>query len=157
MKALAWNLLVALLWVLLSGNQSAPNFLLGFALGFFALLLAPGDTPPPKYLTRAPRAIVFAVFLIGDASLSALRVALDILTPRYRARPGTIAVPLEPMSDFEMTLLVALVTLTPGTMAIDVSADRRTLYVHDMYIWDPDHVRRRVKQRYERRVLGLFR
>ena len=68
-----------------------------------------------------------------------------------------VGVPLDATTDAEIALLANLVTLTPGTLSLDVSADRRVLYVHGMFVDDPDELRRAVKQGFERRVLELLR
>ncbi len=84
-------------------------------------------------------------------------VAFDILTPAHRMRPGIVAVPLDAKTDFEITLLANLITMTPGTLSLDLSDDRSTLYVHAMYITDPEEIRQSIKQDLERRVLAVFR
>ena len=66
-----------------------------------------------------------------------------MLTPRARARTGVLAIPLEAKSDLEITMLANLITLTPGSVSLDVSSDRRFLYLHAMYIDDVDRVPRK--------------
>ena len=67
-----------------------------------------------------------------------------------------LAVPLqEDLSDGEVTLLSVLVTLTPGTLSIDLSKDRTLLYVHFMHVEDPDEAIRSITEGYERRILRL--
>ena len=89
--------------------------------------------------------------------LSSLRVARDVISPRPRFRPGIVGVPLDAETDGEITLLACLITLTPGTLSLDVSEDRKTLFVHSMWIGDPDGFRREIKDGFERRVLELMR
>jgi multicomponent Na+:H+ antiporter subunit E len=74
-------------------------------------------------------------------------------------RPGVIAIPLNARTDVEITLLANLITLTPGTLSLDVSADRSVLYIHVMYIDndDIDAVRRKIKEGFERRILEVLR
>jgi len=73
--------------------------------------------------------------------------------------PGVVAIPLDARTDVEITLLANLITLTPGSVSLDLSEDRRVLYVHAMYIvdGDVDAYRRSVKEGLERRVLELLR
>jgi multicomponent Na+:H+ antiporter subunit E len=71
-------------------------------------------------------------------------------------RPGIIAVPLDATRDSEILLLAALINLTPGSVALDVSPDRTLLYVHVMYMDDPDTARAEIKEGFERRVLRLL-
>lgn len=73
--------------------------------------------------------------------------------------PGVVAIPLDARTDAEITLLANLITLTPGSVSLDLSDDRRFLYVHAMYIdgGDVEAYRQTVKERLERRVLELLR
>lgn len=84
--------------------------------------------------------------------LSALRVARDVLTPKMRFRPGIIGVPLTVEDDVQITLLANLITLTPGTMSVDVSTDKTTLYVHAMHGDDPDGLIHDLRQGFERQI-----
>ncbi len=68
-----------------------------------------------------------------------------------------MAVPLEVSSDAEIILLTSLISMTPGSLCLDVSSDRRVLYVHVMFLDDPEVFRRSVKRDLERRVLELTR
>jgi multicomponent Na+:H+ antiporter subunit E len=106
-----------------------------------------------------PQVARFAVFYLWQMLLSNLRVAYDVVTPTHYMRPGVIAVPLEARTDAEITLLANLITLTPGTLSLDLSADRRILFVHAMYIdhGDVDKARRQIKEGLERRVLQVLR
>jgi multicomponent Na+:H+ antiporter subunit E len=81
------------------------------------------------------------------------------LAPASYVCPGVVAIPLEARTDAEITLLANLITLTPGSVSLDLSEDRRVLYVHAMYIdgGDVEAYRRSVKEGLERRVLELLR
>ena len=84
----------------------------------------------------------------------AARLALDVATPYYHMKPGIIAVPLDATENSQILLLSMLINTTPGSVALDVSPDRKTLYVHVMYMDTPDAAREEIKQGFERRVLG---
>ncbi len=73
--------------------------------------------------------------------------------------PGVIAIPLEARTDIEISLLACLITLTPGSVSLDLSEDKRVLFVHAMYIdnQDVEAYRRAIKEGLERRVLELLR
>jgi multicomponent Na+:H+ antiporter subunit E len=79
-----------------------------------------------------------------------------VITLAHTMRPGVVAVPLELQTDAAITLLANLITLTPGTLSLDVSADRRVLYVHTMYLDDVEQFRREIKEGFERRVIEVF-
>jgi multicomponent Na+:H+ antiporter subunit E len=103
--------------------------------------------------------IRLAAYFIWALLLANLRVAYDVIAPRPRMKPGIVGIPLEARTNLEITLLANMITLTPGTLSLDVSADRRMLYVHEMYI-DPgnvDAVRDRIKDGFEKRLLRVLR
>ena len=159
MNGLLWNVLLALVWVGMSGDFSLATFVLGFALGFVVLFFARRVIGAPQYMFKIVKALELFVFLLWELLLANLRVAYDVLTPGYQMRPGVIALPLDARTDVEITLLANLITLTPGTLSLDVSSDRRVLYIHVMYIdrGDLDDVRRKIKSGFERRVLEVLR
>ena len=103
-------------------------------------------------LARIVAGVGLAGVVLVEILVSSLRVAWEILTPRPRARPGILRVPLDVSSTGQITLLAHLVTLTPGTVSLDVSEDRRALYVHVMFHDDPEDLVRRIKERLETRV-----
>ena len=156
MKALVANLLLALLWLALTGTASVWSFLVGLGLGFMALRGAQGGARS-VYFRKVPEAIGFLGFFLKELVVSSLRVAWDVVTPRLRMRPAILAVPLDATSDAEITLLACLVTLTPGTLTLDVSLDRRTLFVHALFVRDYRETRAAIKDGLERRILRLLR
>ncbi|MEN8150722.1 MAG: Na+/H+ antiporter subunit E [Planctomycetota bacterium] len=108
-------------------------------------------------LSRIPRGLGLLFFFLWELVLSSIRVARDVLSPRPRFKPGIVGVPLDAETDAEITLLACLITLTPGTLSLDVSEDRKTLYVHAMRVEDPEAFRREIKAGFERRVLEFLR
>ena len=108
------------------------------------------------YFTRVPRLIGFVVFFLKELVLANLRVTYDVLTPNDYMRPGVISIPLSLKTDAQMTMLANLITLTPGTLSLDISDDRRTLYIHAMYVDDADQLRQEIESGLERRVKEAF-
>jgi multicomponent Na+:H+ antiporter subunit E len=158
MKTLAMNLLLALAWVLLTRQFNAVNFALGFAVGFGALWLAQRVLEPSLYFKKAIQTIFFVLFFIFEVIKANIQIAYIVINPWYQLRPGIIAIPLDARTDAEITLLANLITLTPGTLSIDVSADRKVLYIHVVELGEqPDQVRHKIKERLERRLLEVMR
>jgi multicomponent Na+:H+ antiporter subunit E len=154
---LLWNITLAIAWAALNGQFSLRNLLVGFALGYLILWLVHRAVGKPGYHQKASQLISFALFYLWGLVQANLRVAYDVLTPRYHMRPGVIAIPLDANTDAEIMLFANLITLTPATLSLDVSTDRRVLYIHAMYIDDVEAVRQRIKQDLERRVLEVMR
>lgn len=158
MSAFLLNLLLALAWMALTGRFTLVNFAFGFAIGYGALWLAQRVLGPSSYFGKARRFVGFVFFFLWEVVKANLQVAYIVLNPRHRLRPGVIAVPLDARTDAEITLLANLITLTPGTLTIDVSADRKVLYIHTLDMGDdPARFRREIKEGLERRLLEVMR
>jgi multicomponent Na+:H+ antiporter subunit E len=157
MNMFLWNILLALTWAMLGGNFNLANVVVGFLVGYGVLLLAQRVIGTSPYFRRLRRVISFIGFFLWELLLANLRVAHDVVTPPLYARPGVIAIPLEARTAVEVTLLANLLTLTPGTLSLDVSDDGRVLYLHAMFIDDPERFRRRIKDGLERRLLEVLR
>ncbi|TWU45023.1 Na(+)/H(+) antiporter subunit E [Novipirellula aureliae] len=151
------NIFFAFVWALASGELSLPNLILGFALSYFVLWLTQSIMPPTRYFGRLSSAIRFVGYFLWQLVLSNLRVAYDVVTPHLYMRPGIVTIPLDAKTDEEITLLANFITLTPGTLSLDVSEDKRYLYVHAMFVDDVDEFRDSIKNGFERRLLELMR
>ena len=157
MRAFGWNMLLALLWVILSGNYSISNLAAGMLLSYLVLAYVARDKPMfANYFGKLPQIIRFILFFIWDLVKANARVAHDVLTPTHLMRPGVIAIPLDLKDDAGISLFANLITVTPGSLALDVSSDRKVLYVHMMYL---DNEARQLAElkALEARVLELLR
>ncbi len=153
----AANLTLALLWVAMSGHFEVLNLLLGFAFGYLVMLLLQRVVGSSSYFHKSAVLVRFTGFFLLEVVRSNIRVAVDVATPASHAQPGIVAVPLDARTDAEITLLASLITMTPGSLAIDVADDRSVIYVHSMFVDDPEALRRSIKDDLERRVLELLR
>jgi len=104
-------------------------------------------------LTRLRSQVSLAGFFLVELALCNIRVAKDVIRPRSQAEPGIIAVPLDCRSDAQITVLANLISLTPGSLTLDVSDDRRTLYVHLMFVSSVQSEVDAIKKDFERRVM----
>lgn len=157
MNCFSWNLILALIWVAVSGTLTGSNLLLGFLVGYAILGIGLRHVPEfAQYVRRVPKVIRFLGFFIRELIASNLKVAYDVVTPKDYMKPGVIAVPLDARTDAEITIVANLISLTPGTLSLDVSNDRKVLYIHVMYLEDRDVVQRHIKY-FESRVLELLR
>ena len=151
------NLLLSFIWVALTGNFTVVNFLFGFALSFIILWVMSSRRSENKYFTRWPKMIGFIFFFLYELIKANLQVAYDVVTPTFYMKPGIIKIPLSAKTDLEITMLANLITLTPGTLSLDVSDDRKVLYVHAMYVKDKDEFIASIKNGFERRLLEILR
>jgi multicomponent Na+:H+ antiporter subunit E len=153
-----WNVVLTVLWVTTTENFSGANWGLGYVLGFVILLILRRLFPGANYFRIVLGVAEFAIFFMKELIIANFRVAKHTLGPLRRLRPGVIEVPLaEGITDPEITTLANLITLTPGTMSLDVSPDRKRLFVHVIDLEDHDAAVRDIKEQFERRVLRTFR
>jgi multicomponent K+:H+ antiporter subunit E len=150
-------LLVAWLW--LNNSVHPGHIVLGAALA----LAIPGFTrrfwPEPIVIRRPVRLLQYLAIVLYDVVVANLQVAVLILGPASRWRPAFVRVPLELRSDFAVTVLASTVTLTPGTVSVDVEQGpdgRRVLVVHALRCTDEAELVASIRQRYERRLSEIL-
>jgi multicomponent Na+:H+ antiporter subunit E len=151
-----YNILLAILWAMMIGGINVVNLIVGFFVGYLILGSIHGKSGTSSYFSKVPQTIGFIFFFIKELIVSSVRVAYDVVTPTYYMKPGIIAIPMDAKTDIEITMLANLITLTPGTLSLDVSYDRKTLYIHAMFVQDPDVVRQETKEM-EKRLLAVMR
>jgi multicomponent Na+:H+ antiporter subunit E len=151
------NILLAIVWIALTGSFTPSNLVIGFVLSYLLLWMTQRLIAPTGYFTKVPRVIAFAFFFMREIIKANLRVAKIVLSPRLSVHPAVVAIPLDATSNAEITLLANLITLTPGTLFLDVSEDRCIIYVHAMEVDDLDAFRANIKNGFERRVMEIMR
>ena len=150
------NIMLALAWAALLGEFTTTNLVTGFLLGFFALWVMQYAISGANYFIKVRQIITLAGVFVWALIQSNLRVAVSVLSPLDKMQPGIIALPLDITSDAEITLLANMITLTPGTLSLDVSNDKKTLYVHGMHVHDLEKFKGEIKDSFERRVREAF-
>ncbi len=90
--------------------------------------------------------IVFIFFYLNRLIRSNIKIAYDILTPTYYMRPGIVKIPVNLKADHRILALVNLVTMTPGTLSLDLSEDKKTLYIHTLYMEEPEVLYEEIKK-----------
>jgi len=106
-------------------------------------------------IRRVFRIASFIIFYMGELILANIRVAVDILTPKLHLTPSILAIEMDVKSDIEVLALNNLITMTPGTLSMDISEDRKTIYVHHMYVDDPEACKQEIKEGFEKRILEI--
>lgn len=157
MRLFVLNIFLALAWAFLGGELRAVDFLIGFLLGYIIIGLFQRPLGSQDYALKVAQVARFVVFVGWEIFTASLALAWLVVHPRLPLRPGVVAVPLDADTDVEIVSVANLITLSPGTLSLDVSADRRTLYVHTITLDDPDAFRREIKEGLERRVLEVTR
>ncbi len=151
------NIALAVIWAALWGSPTLLMLGAGYILGFLVLWFAsPVFGLPDGYFLRSWRILRLMLYFIYELIMSSIRVAWDVMTPNDFSTPAILDMPLDVESDFEILLLTNLISLTPGTLSLDVSDDRKTLTFHAMYADDPEAVIKELKDGMERLVREVF-
>lgn len=151
-------LVITLMWAAVTGTFTLVNLLLGAAIAGFASLLIRNRIEQPHLTRRLWLGTLLALQFLYELGMSASRVALLVLAPNLKKRlaPAIFAYPLTVKTDREITLLANLITLTPGTLSVDISEDRRTLYIHALELRDKDEVIASIRNGFEARIIQVF-
>ncbi|MFT5542725.1 MAG: multicomponent K+:H+ antiporter subunit E [Glaciecola sp.] len=146
-----------IVWLMLNSTTSLGHILLGSLLGIFIpLLCAPLRVPTPK-IKRPLKVVTYVFIVLKDIVVANIEVAFLVVGPMHKIKPGLIAVPLDLPDTLPITVLASTVTMTPGTVSADISADEKWLYVHVLNMpVDEQEVIDWIKQRYESRVKEIF-
>ncbi len=148
------NLLLAVAWAALTSQFTLAGLAIGFAVGFLALWVVQPlfENRGGGYFLRVYRWLKLLVMFHYELIVSSLSVAWDVLTPRHRAKPGIITMPLKAKGEAEVLLVTNLISLTPGTLTLDVTEDCNTLVIHAMFVDDAEEIRRQIETGMERWV-----
>ena len=109
-----------------------------------------------KWIRKAFAVFRLAGYTIGELTLANLRVAVHLFSPLERLKPRIVRVPIEKASPAELVVLSNLITLTPGTLTVEVDEDLTSLYVHVMNAGDVEKVRKQIQTGFARRIKKVF-
>ena len=150
------SLLLFVVWLLLNNSISAGHTVLAI---FFAvtipLLVNSMRDEHPKIL-KPWLAIRYVLMVLKDILVANVEVALLIIGPIKKLKPGFVAIPINIDSDLGITILASTVSLTPGTVSAEVSKDKAWLYVHSLHLDDEAELIKSVKLRYEKPIKEIF-
>ncbi len=156
MRIFTLHMVLALAWAAIAGNFSLLNISVGFIFGLLAIWLVREQVGASSYFRLAIRIASLSLLFVYELILSTFKVALMVIKPKLDFKPGIIAFPLTVKTDLEITLLANLITLTPGTLSVDVSDDRKTLYVHAIDATEPDAIITDIATGFEKKVIEVF-
>jgi multicomponent Na+:H+ antiporter subunit E len=158
MKQIVFAVALVILWAAITANFSTPNLLLGAVVAIGALAFLRRSFSQPLRWGKLRAIVSLAMSFQFELLVSAFRVAKIVLTPNLKTvlRPAIVAFPLSVKSDAEIATLANLITLTPGTLSVDVSEDRSVLYVHVLSFSSKDQFIAELAGGFERQVREVF-
>ena len=158
MSTVATIIIMALLWAGINGNFSEANLIFGAVIGLVAVLLLRQSLVSPGLGKRVKRIAKLGASFVYELMASAIKVAVLVLRPDMHKviRPAFVKVPLSVKSEAEITVLANLVTLTPGTLSVDVSEDKKFLYVHTISLDTREALIAEIANGFEKQVKEVF-
>jgi multisubunit Na+/H+ antiporter MnhE subunit len=141
--------LLAVMWLALQPGLDLADLAVGYLVGAVVVWLC-RDFWTERVAIRRPGGMLrlLGVFL-REVVVANLQVAWIVVQPKMPIRPAFVVLPLELRDDLQVTALADMITLTPGTLTVDVAPDRSALYVHCLAAADPDAVRAQIKRQFE--------
>lgn len=151
------SLLLLVVWLLLNNSLSLGHVVLGSILAIcIPLICAPLQVKQPKII-RPFKAVAFVLLVLRDIVVANIEVAILVVGPMRRIKPGFVAVPLDLKEILPITILASTCTMTPGTVSAEVSEDRKWLYVHVLNMPENEQdIIDHIKQRYEAPIKEIF-
>jgi multicomponent Na+:H+ antiporter subunit E len=156
-RTLLINILLALVWGAVTGSFALLNLVFGFVIAAIALWIIREQFDTAAYIRRAVKVTGLILTFLKELFISAFRVAVIVLKPTSSYQPGFIAFPLTTDRNAEIALLANMLTLTPGTLSVDVSDDKTTLFIHCLDVPDTEALKQDIAQGFERKIMEAMR
>lgn len=150
------SLLLLVLWLLLNNTAAPGHLVLGTAFGIIIPLFTRRFWPQRLAVGHFAAALRLAGRVIVDIIRANFSVAKVVLGPKSAIQPMFVKVPLDVESDFAVSLLASVISLTPGTVSADIDVENRCLLVHALSTEEPDDLVRQIKSRYETLIKEIF-
>lgn len=151
------TLLLVLVWLALQNYVSLGAAVFGLILGIIIPLLTAAYWPDRPTIRAPFKAAVYVLLVLWDIVRANVVVAAIVLfKPNSRLSPAWVTIPLDLKTPEAITVLAGTITMTPGTVTSDLSADGKALLVHCLDAPDPQAVVDEIKTRYEARLKEIF-
>lgn len=152
----ALSIAILLVWIVLSNSIAPGNWIMGALLGLAVPFATQAFWPDPPRLGSPWVALRLAGKVAIDILLANWAVARRVVGPISALKPAFIEVPLDLRDPMVATLLGSIVTLTPGTVSIDVDLERWVLRFHALDAPDPEALIEDIKLNYEKPLRKIF-
>lgn len=143
------NVVLALLWMFMNSNFTVQGFFVGYILGMVAVFIVRRFLPGRFYMKRVYSITKLTFIFFWELTKSNISVMRIVLSPKIDIHPGFLAYPTDLEEDWEISLLAALITLTPGTVIVAISEDQRTMYIHALDLEEADTEIDNIKKNFE--------
>jgi len=151
------NIIIAVIWMFLQNSYTVSSFIIGYIIGILLLTVLQSFLKEDLYLIKV-WAIVKLILLFAVELIKAnIDVIKTVTRPKLDNTPQIIAYPTKLTSNFELTLLASLVSLTPGTITLDFSADNHLIYIHGLDVPRKQDEIHKIKNTFEKAIMEVTR
>lgn len=149
------NTVIAIMWAVLWNSYTGVDFLLGYIVGIIILFVLRRFLHFDFYMRRVFAAFKLIALFIKELIISNIDVVKVLLSPKFDIEPGIIEVPTQLKSDWELTLLASLISLTPGTLSMDFSEDKKSIFVHSIHVPNKEQMIREIHDTFEKAIMEV--
>lgn len=151
------NVFIAFVWMFMSTSLTASTFIIGYLIGLILIMMMRRFFKDRLYISRLWAFIKLTLLFFKELLLSNISVLRVVLRPKLDIQPMIFALPTDLEHDWEITLLSSLITLTPGTIVLNVSDDQRILYIHAIDVDDVAEAIDSIKNSFEKAIKEVSR
>ncbi|WP_010273207.1 Na+/H+ antiporter subunit E [Paenibacillus senegalensis] len=151
------NFIIAFTWMFLHNDWSSSTFVVGYVIGIGIIWILRRFWPGELYLVRLWAALKLLLLFIRELILSCWTVIKQVLQPRMTNRPGIFAYSTSLKTNWEITLPSCLISLTPGTLTLEVSSNNKTLYIHAMDVKEVESLTSQIRGTFEKAIMEVTR
>ncbi|MBM7580527.1 Na+/H+ antiporter subunit E [Jeotgalibacillus terrae] len=151
------NFFLAFLWMFLSSSFSVSSFIIGYFLGIVVIFAMRRFFQSRLYIYRIWAIIKLTLLFSYELIKANIEVLVIVLRPKMNLEPGIFKYDTKLEHGWEVTLLSLLITLTPGTLVVDVSDDNGTLYIHALNASDIKGNVTSIREGFEKAIMEVSR
>ncbi|MBR7553364.1 Na+/H+ antiporter subunit E [Allobacillus sp. GCM10007491] len=152
-----FNLLIACLWMFLTESYTFVTFLIGYIIGIALLFLLRRFIPDAFYFKRVLLLFKLILLFLKELIVSTWQIAKLVYKPKLNVQPGIFALPTDLRTNWEITLLANLISLTPGTLSVSISEDHTKIFIHAMDMPDIEKEIEGIKETFEKAIMEVTR
>ena len=151
------NLLIGVVWMFLQDNWSVLTFFSGYLFGLLVIFILRRYLPTKFYIVTLLAIVNLLIVFIYELFTSSIAVIRQIIRPRINITPGIFTLETDLEGDLEVTLLALLLTLTPGSVVMEVSSNNKLFYIHAMDIPESSDAALRSQSKFEKAIKKVTR
>ncbi|MBR2564816.1 MAG: Na+/H+ antiporter subunit E [Paenibacillus sp.] len=151
------NLIIAFVWMFLNTTWNGISFLTGYILGLLLIGAMRRFFPQRLYIVRVWAIIKLILLFLKELVRASIEMIREIIRPELHIRPGIFSYRTQLSSDWEVTLLCMLISLTPGSLPLEISGNKRKLFIHALDIKDEEKLRNDIRNTFEKAIMEVTR